>query len=372
MSPGARFHLLRIVERRTVADDAIELRFELPGSAEAAAFAFAPGQHLALRARLGGQDERRSYSLCRAPGDALAVGVRRVPGGRFSNWLHESAQVGTEIEVWPPEGRFGAALASAPRHLLAVAGGSGITPIKALLEAQLAAGRRATLVYANRTLASTMFLDEIVALKDRHLGRFTLHLLHSREDAIDAEAGLRPGRVDAACLAAVLRAAGGPGAIDDAFVCGPAGFNDAVRAALLGLGLAGDRLHLELFGVPGVPDGSPSAAAAALDARMPEAVAAASVELVVVRDGRQRRVDWAAAQAAGHDNVLAAATAAGLDLPYSCRSGVCATCRARVLEGTVAMRRNFALAAADLAAGDVLTCQAAPTSARVVVSFDVR
>jgi ring-1,2-phenylacetyl-CoA epoxidase subunit PaaE len=362
VSAAARFHRLRIAGRRAVADDAIELRFEPPAGGQGIAFDFQPGQHLALRATVAGREERRSYSLCRAPGAGLAVGVRQVPGGRFSNWLAEAVRVGAEIEVWPPEGRFGAALASGPGHILAVAGGSGITPIKALLEAQLAAGRRATLLYANRTLASTMFLDEIVALKDRHLGRFTLHLLHSREETDSGALG--SGRTDQARLATVLRAAGGVAAIEQAFVCGPAAFNDAVQADLLALGLPPERLHLERFGVP----------AADPERRREDTLPAVAqgAELVVIRDGRQRRILWAEAQAAGHANVLAAATAAGLDLPYSCRSGVCATCRARVLEGTVAMLRNFALEAADLAAGDVLTCQAVPTSERVVISFDAR
>jgi ring-1,2-phenylacetyl-CoA epoxidase subunit PaaE len=353
MSAPARFHALRIAQVRPAADDAVEIRLE-PPAGEAAAFAFEPGQHLALRATVDGVEERRSYSLCRA--DALAMGVRRVPGGRFSNWLHERARAGQVLEVWPPEGRFGAALQGAPRHVLLVAGGSGITPIKSIAEAQLAAGRRATLVYANRTLASTMFVDELADLKDRHLGRFTLHTLFSRE-AVDSPLG--EGRLDAEKLRAVLRLAG---PVDDAFVCGPADFNDNAHAALAAAGLDTGRIHIERFGVP---DDTRSAAA-------PPVPAAAGAELVVIRDGRLRRIDWAEAQAGGAANVLAAATAAGLDLPYSCRSGVCATCRAKVLEGTVAMQRNFALEAADLAAGYVLTCQAVPTSERVVVSFDAR
>jgi ring-1,2-phenylacetyl-CoA epoxidase subunit PaaE len=352
-SIGHHFHLLRVQSIRPVADDAIEIRFEPPGGEAAAAFEHQPGQHLTLR-----QGElRRSYSLCVAPGQGLSVAVRRVPRGVFSNALHDGLRPGDCIDALPPDGRFGAALAREPRHVLLVAAGSGITPIKSIAEVQLARGGQVTLLYANRQLSSAMFAEDLAALKNRHLGRFTLHHLLSRE-AVDSPLG--QGRVDREMLGTVMRLAG---PVQQVFVCGPHGFNDTVQADLLALGLPEEAVHVERFGVP--PDAAGPAGAAT-----PAAVA--GTHLIVVRDGRRREIAWDDAVAGGADNVLSAAIAAGLDLPFSCRSGVCATCRARVLEGAVAMRRNFALDAADLAAGDVLACQAVPTRGRVVISFDER
>jgi ring-1,2-phenylacetyl-CoA epoxidase subunit PaaE len=352
---GLNFHTLTVREKRPEADDAMLVAFEVPpGLAET--FRFEPGQYLTLRHG----DLRRSYSICAAAGEDLRVGVRRVPGGAFSTWVHSSLQAGDRIDVMPPQGRFGAALAQRPRHALFIAGGSGITPILSLLKSQLARDKRSrcTLLYGNRSAASTMFKEEIEDLKNRHLTRLAVHTVFSRAGA---DSPLNSGRLDSAKIATFLRLAGaGASAVDAVFVCGPFAMNDQAEAALRVAGIAPENIHIERFGVP------PTAADATLHA--PQAGDATTARITIVRDGLQREVAFQPSD----ESILAAASRAGLDVPYSCRSGVCATCRARLVAGQVRMDRNFALEPADIAAGFVLTCQAHPLTERVTVSFDDR
>ena len=352
---GLHFHRLRVASVKPDGEDARVVSFDVPADL-ADTFRFEPGQYLTLRSIVDGTELRRSYSICAAPGEALRVGVRRVPGGAFSSWLHASLRPGDTVDVMEPQGRFGTALARRPRHVLAVAGGSGITPMLSILKSVLAGDSDAqvTLLYGNRSAASTMFKEELEDLKNRHLTRLALHTVFSRE-VVDSP--LHAGRLDAAKMAVFLRLAG---PVDEAFVCGPHGMNDEVEAALLEGGIAPERIHVERFGIP------PTAADATLHA--PREGDATTARIAIVRDGLTREV----AYRPGDESILAAAGRAGLDVPYSCRSGVCATCRAKLLEGRVRMDRNFALEPADLAAGFVLTCQAHPLTERVVVSFDER
>jgi ring-1,2-phenylacetyl-CoA epoxidase subunit PaaE len=348
---GLHFHRLRVQQVRPDGDDAVLVSFDVPPQLQDS-FRFVAGQYLTVRHG----ELRRSYSICAAPGEALRVGVRRVPGGAFSSWLHRELKAGDELEVMEPQGRFGAALAQRPRHLLAVAGGSGITPVLSIVKAQLEADpqARCTLLYGNRTAASTMFKEELEDLKNRHLTRLVLQPVFSREQV---DSPLNSGRLDAEKIATFLRLAG---AVDQAFVCGPHAMNDEVEAALLAMGLPAERIHVERFGIP------PSAADARLHA--PQAGDAATARIAIVRDGLTREVGFRE----GDESILAAAAREGLDVPYSCKSGVCATCRAKLLEGQVRMDRNFALEKDDLAAGFVLACQAHPLTERVVLSFDHR
>ena len=351
---GLHFHPLRVSRLQRDTEDGLLIDFELPPT-QAETFQFEPGQYLTLK--LG--DDRRSYSLCSAPGEGLRVGVRRVPGGVFSNRLHSALQVGDVVEVLPPQGRFGAALSGRPRHVLAVAGGSGITPLLSILKATLArdAQARCTLIYANRTAASTLFKAELDDLKSRYLTRFALHHVFSREQL---DAPLNAGRLDAEKLQQFLRLCG---PVDQAFVCGPHAMNDSVEAGLRAAGVRAACIHVERFGVP--PD---EVGAAAVP--LPSVGAAQTDEATVtlVRDGLTRCFSFKP----GDDSLLDAAARAGLDLPYACKSGVCATCRCKLVAGQVQMARNFALQADDLAAGFVLACQARPLSAQVAVSFDER
>ncbi len=357
MSTDTHFHTLRVATRRAEAEDAVVLGFDVPPGLREA-FAFDAGQHLTLRHEIGGVEQRRTYSICSAVGDPqLQIGVRRVPGGAFSTWLHGALQPGQAIDVMPPQGRFSVQPdPAASRHLLLIAGGAGITPILGILRAVLAAEplSRCTLLYGNRSAGSTMFKDALLDLKNRHLSRLAIHPVFSREPV---EAPLNAGRIDAPKLALVLNTLVDPADIDAAYVCGPHAMNDEAEAALREAGIAPERIHVERFGVPG-----------SAPAPVQQPGDAAQAQVIIVRDGLSRVVPFRAEDG----NLLAAAARAGMDVPYSCKSGVCGTCRARLKGGEVRMDRNFALEPADLAAGFILTCQSHPMTPEVSVSFDER
>jgi ring-1,2-phenylacetyl-CoA epoxidase subunit PaaE len=394
------FHALRVREVRPDADDAAIVCFDVPAEL-AAHFAYRPGQFLTVRATVSGEELRRSYSICDwgEPG-VLRIGVRHVPGGAFTTWLHGSLKPGDTLDVMAPDGKFvvpavpverGSSeplpsrddpsdrprtpLSSVPtqesrggsvdpratrenRHYLAIAGGSGITPIMALLKATLAddPACRWTLLYGNRTLRSTMFKEELEDLKDRYLARLELHFVFSREHT---DAPLNTGHLSREKLAEFFATVVDPRAIAHAFVCGPYAMNDEAEAALLAAGLSEEQIHIERFGVPDA--GAPQVHA-------PQAGDAAEATIVIVRDGLTREVAFHS----DAPSILEAARRAGLEMPFSCTSGVCATCRAKLLEGEVRMDRNFALEKKDLAAGFVLTCQSHPLTERVVLSWDER
>ena len=361
---GLHFHPLAVREVRADTDDARVVTFDVPPALRGA-FRFEPGQYLTVRRRLDGQDVRRSYSICAAAGEALRVGVRKVQGGVFSTWLHDTLKAGDTLEVMQPQGRFGAALAgltgsTAPVHVLAVAGGSGITPILSILRTLLeqVPQARCTLLYGNRSAASTMFKEELEDLKNRHLTRLAIHPVFSREQV---DSPLHAGRLDRERVGLFLRTLVDPRGVDHAFVCGPHALNDEAEAALLAAGVPAACIHVERFGIP-------PALQAAGDAHEHREGDAEGARVTVVRDGLSRELVFGERDL----SILDAAARAGMDVPYSCKSGVCATCRAKVMEGKVRMDRNFALEPADVEAGFVLTCQAHPLTERVVVSFDER
>jgi len=355
------FHQLTIREARADGEDAMVLSFDVPPALREA-FRYQPGQYLTLRAEVDGQDLRRSYSICAGLDDGeLRVGVRRVSDGAFSSWVHAALRPGQAIEVFPPQGRFTLqADAGQARHVLGIAGGAGITPILSIMKTLLAREPRSrfTLLYGNRNLASTMFKEEIEDLKNRYLTRLAVYPVFSREHM---DAPLQAGRLDREKLALFLRTLVPAAGVDAAYVCGPHALNDEAEAALLEAGVAAERIHVERFGTPEMQSGR----AAPHEAREGDADAAS---ITIVRDGLSRSVPFAK----GDPSLLDAALRAGMDLPFSCKSGVCSTCRCKVLEGEVRMDRNFALDKAEVAAGFVLSCQAHALTERVVVSFDER
>ena len=359
------FHPLRVCAVQPDTEEAVLVSFEVPDDLRET-FRFQPGQYLTLRSDLDGQDLRRSYSICAGLDDgALRVGVRKVPGGVFSTWANERLRPGDMLQVFPPQGHFTLALPAesadvAPRHIVGIAGGSGITPILSIMKSLLAREPRSrfTLLYGNRTPRSTMFKEELEDLKNRHMGRLALHPVFSAEQV---DSPLHSGRLDRDKLGLFLRTLVPAASIDEVFVCGPHRFNDDVEAALLEAGVPAERLHVERFGVPGAAPG-----ATAVHQALPGDAEQARV--VIIRDGLTREIAFRRSD----PSILDAAAFAGLDMPYSCKSGVCCTCRARLLEGEVRMDRNFALDKHEVAAGFVLTCQSHPLTERVVLSFDER
>jgi ring-1,2-phenylacetyl-CoA epoxidase subunit PaaE len=347
------FHLLRVADVERLCDDAVAVTFDVPPHLQDV-FAFRPGQYLTLRLRRDGTDERRSYSICAAAGALPKVGVRRVDGGLFSEWLVDRVAPGDGIEVAPPAGSFTPDLVPGTHHGL-VAAGSGITPVLSIAASVLAAhpDTRVTLLYGNRRTDTVMFTEEIADLKDAYGPR--LHLLHvlSREPM---EAEIFTGRLDAEKLRVLLGALVDVADVDQWWLCGPLGMTEAAVDVLAGFGVDRKTVHRELFYVDEPPP----------ELHRPDpAVEGATSEVTVVLNGRATTMTLPRAE-----TVLDAAQKVRADLPFACKGGVCGTCRAKVTAGEVTMRRNFALEDDEVDAGFVLTCQSHPTTPEVTVDYD--
>ncbi|MDB5677933.1 1,2-phenylacetyl-CoA epoxidase subunit PaaE [Sphingomonas bacterium] len=357
MSTG--FHALEVTEVRRETDDAVSLRLAVPASLRDA-FRHSPGQHLTLRTELDGEEARRSYSICTAPHeDELRVAIKRIEGGAFSAWANDAVAVGDQLDVMPPHGSF--TWTFDPSRAATYAGfaaGSGITPILSIMKAALVIETRSRFVlfYGNRTSSSIMFLDEIAALKNRFLDRLqVLHFLTEEEDDI----ALFNGRLDAGKLGEIFGRLVDPSDLDAAFICGPGAMIDAIEAALIAAQLPAAAILSERFAVGAISD----ADRVAVQERAREA-AGRQVKLTI--DGRRRTLTFDAEKG----SILENARAVGLAAPFACKAGVCATCRAKVVAGEVAMHRNFGLSQDEVARGYVLTCQAVPLSDNVELNFD--
>jgi ring-1,2-phenylacetyl-CoA epoxidase subunit PaaE len=339
------------VERLT--DDAVAVTFDVPAEL-AGDYAFAPGQALTLRRVDADRDERRSYSICAPVGAAPRVGVREVPGGFFSAWLVNEVRPGDRIDVLPPSGTFTADLSTPADHVFVVAG-SGVTPVLSLAATVLRDGESTvTVFYGNRRTNTVMFADELADLKDRYGTRLQLVHVLSREPR-DAE--LTSGRLDGDRLRALVGAFVDVPEVDHWWLCGPHGMVTDARELLTELGVPAERVHQELFYVDDLPP-EPVRGDDAL-------VEGPSSQVTIVLDGRSTTLTLPR-----DVPVLDAAQQVRGDLPFACKGGVCGTCRARVTDGEVEMRRNYALDAHEVAAGYVLTCQTLPLTDQVTVDYD--
>ena len=354
----SRFHSLPIAKVEKETRDAVAITFAVPDALRDE-FRYEPGQHLTLKADIAGKDVRRSYSICSAKDDGvLRIAVKRAPGGVFSNWANESLRAGDALEVMPPMGHFNAPLDEAARHhYVGFAAGSGITPLLSIVKSTLAAEPRShfTLFYGNRASGTVMFREELAALKDRWLDRFNLVHVLSRE-AQDIE--LLHGRIDRARADALLDRWVPLAEVDAVFVCGPEGMMDAVTAALDARGYPETKVKVERFAAS-IPKHEHQ------PARVPPE-GHAQTEVTVVIDGVRKSYTLDRTR----ENLLDAALANGIELPYSCKGGVCSTCRCRLVEGEVDMDVNFALEDYEVARGFVLACQSYPATDKVVVDFD--
>jgi ring-1,2-phenylacetyl-CoA epoxidase subunit PaaE len=354
----AQFRLLKVAHLDRITDDAVAITFAVPEELREE-FRFRPGQHLSLRLTVAGDDVRRNYSICTpATSGTLRVGVKRLPDGVFSGYALERLQVGDSIEVLPPTGQFTAELGSRqPRHYGAIAAGSGITPILSILWTALEVEpqSRATLIYANRTTSSIMFLEDLEDLKNRFPDRFQMvHVLdHERQ-----EAELLSGRLDAERLEVILNHLVQADGVDDWFLCGPIALIETARDVLLARGSDPDHVHRELFHVENTPPRRP------LTDTEPER---SGLSVTVVLDGRSTSF----LLPPNTEPILDAALRLRGDAPYACKNGVCGTCRAKLVQGTVDMTQNYALEQDEVNRGYVLACQSYPTSDDVILDFDV-
>ncbi|EWT06721.1 phenylacetic acid degradation protein [Intrasporangium chromatireducens Q5-1] len=362
-SRRARFHELEVLDIERLTDDAVAVTFLVPDEL-AGEYAFLPGQHLTLRRGIRGEDVRQSYSICQslhAPGRAgtLRVAVARVPEGRMSNWLNDELRVGERIEVMTPLGSFTCATQpSAIRHHVAIAAGSGITPVISLLTTALEEepGSRATLLFGNRRTDTIMFLEELEDLKNRFPGRFQLVNVLSREPQ---EVELFHGRLDAERLERIFAALLPVESVDEWYLCGPFGMVTAAEQLLKDRGVDPRHVHHEIFHVD---DGTEPRRRVVVDeSAPPEAV------VTVTLDGRTTVVPMPSREEVVLDAVLRVRS----DAPFSCTNGVCGTCRARLVSGEVQMDRNYALEPDEVARGLVLTCQSHPVTDEVTLDYDV-
>jgi ring-1,2-phenylacetyl-CoA epoxidase subunit PaaE len=350
------FHPLRVSDVTALTEDSVCISFEVPAELEDD-YDFVHGQHVTIRTALAGDDVRRSYSICSPAGSRrLRIGVKVLPGGHFSGFAAGRLAVGDVLDVMTPIGHFHTSLDPANRkHYAAIAAGSGITPVLSILATVLEQEphSRVSLIFANRTSRTIMFLEELEDLKDRYRGRF--HLIHvlSRE-AQDAE--LLSGRLDAGRLTKINETLIPVETVDDWFLCGPFEMVTELREALLDQGVDPRRVHAELFHVESKPPIRQSTIA--------DEGEGARVEINL--DGRSSTF-----RLKGNDvPVLEAALRVRSDAPFACKGGVCGTCRAKLISGTVEMDTNYALEPDEIAKGYVLTCQSHPTSESVVLDYD--
>lgn len=356
MSP---FQTLKVASVARNTRDAVVVTFEVP-DALAAAFSFRPGQYLTLRIWLGGEEVRRSYSICAAPHDGqLRVAIKRLNDGAFSTWANGQLQPGDTVDVMPPDGNFTTDFTPGQaRHYAAFAVGSGITPILSLVKTALDVepDSRFTLFYGNRASSAVLFREEIEDLKNRYMTRLSVAYVMSREHQ---DIDLLNGRLDGAKVKELLERWLDPSLIDLAFVCGPQDMTESVIAALQEKGLAKEQIKFELFGSPK----GPRALRTGHEARK---APGEHCDLTIVLDGVTRSIIIEK----NKDSLLDSALAQGVELPYSCKGGVCSTCRCKVLEGEVDMDANFALEDYEVARGFVLSCQSFPVTDRVLIDFD--
>jgi ring-1,2-phenylacetyl-CoA epoxidase subunit PaaE len=362
-----KFHNLPVSNITPEAAGAVAITFQVPENLRSG-FNFKAGQFLTLRATIDGNDVRRSYSISSsqnsyAQNGTLEVGIRPVQGGVFSNWAATQLKVGDVLRVMPADGRF---IVQRPRaiHRVGFAAGSGITPILSILSSTLEEQTESkfTLVYGNRRMDSVMFNEALQDLKDRYPNRLTLIHVLSRQAQ---EVPLLEGRIDEAKVKEIVASLLPAASMDEVFICGPEAMIEATEKALLDVGVPERNIRTERFT-------SPTLEAMPAEARKQVVLGHAleskgEVALTIVLDGKKHQM-----QMSSSDKILDVALAAGLDLPYSCRGGVCCTCRAKVMQGSVEMEKNFTLEKWEAEQGFVLSCQAKPTSKEVVMSFDER
>lgn len=359
----ARFHRLTVRNVRPLTEDSIEVTFDIPPEL-AGEYDYDPGQYVAIRATVDGTELRRSYSICAVPTPGeIRIAIKRDLGGAFSTWALKHLAPGHELDVMSPEGAFTTDIRpDAVKHYVAIAAGSGVTPVIALASSVLERSplSQFTIVYSNRTALDTMFLEDLADLKDRYPARLALHHVLTRETRTSP---LLSGRIDHEKLEKILGLLVRPENVDEWFICGPFDLVQLCRDTLADHGVGATDIHFELFttGEPGRPEGSHGRP---IDVDPGGAVHSITFTL----DGRASTVTT---PVHGRESVLNAALRVRPDVPFACAGGVCGTCRAKLVTGTVEMQENFALEPEELGRGYVLTCQSLPTSEAVSVDYDV-
>ena len=355
----SHFHNLSIADRREETRDSVSIAFAIPAELREN-YRFHQGQNLTLKADINGEEVRRSYSICSGVDDGeLRVAIKRVVGGVFSNYANDQLHVGTSIAVMEPTGHFYIEIDPERQgNYLMVAAGSGITPILSQVKTILAQEPKSniTLLYGNRATGSTMFKDQLEDLKNAHMGRLNLIFVFSREQQ---DIDLYNGHIDAQKCQALFSRWIDVQNLTAAFICGPQQMTETVSDELIKAGTPAERVHFELFGTK--VDGAKQAQRAEAAKRETHIS-----EIEVIRDGHRRTFELAQ----NSQNLLDAGNEHGAELPFSCKAGVCSTCKCKVLEGEVEMDVSIGLEDYEVKAGYVLSCQSYPLTDRVVLDFD--
>lgn len=354
---AVNFHSLKLKEVKKETQDCVSLCFDIPSDL-IETFRFKEGQNITIRKNIDGEEVRRSYSICAAPHeDVLRVAVKEIPGGKFSAFANSTLKPGDILEVLAPVGNFNARLSGEAGNYLAIAAGSGITPVISIIKHTLATQPNSTfnLIYGNRNRQSIIFFEELEALKNKYMSRFNLIHILSRERT---DADINYGRITSEKLAA-LKPLVNFEQMDGLYLCGPNEMIFEIKDFLEKSNYPSEQIHFELFNTPG--QSLNKAQEATVDTGEKSKV---SIKL----DGRVFELSLGY----NDQSILDAALATGADLPYACKGGVCCSCRAKVLEGTVEMDVNYALEKDEVEQGFVLTCQSHPRTDKVVIDFDVR
>ncbi len=352
-----KFHTLQIAEVKRETEDTVSIAFNIPQEFKED-YNYQSGQYLTLKAMIGGEDVRRSYSLCSAPHEnEWRVAIKQVENGKFSTYANHELKAGMDLEVMTPAGNFKITTdKESKKTYLLVAAGSGVTPVLSIMKTVLESEPHSNivLVYGNRGFNSIIFREEIEALKNLYMDRLqVLHIL-SRESLGN---DLQKGRIDKVKIKTVIDKYLNE-EVDAAYICGPEDMIMAVRDGLEESGVAKENIHFELFTSPNAKKSE--------SIQQPKNSPKISASVTIILDGDEMDIEL---DSTGK-NILDAAQEAGADLPFACKGGVCCTCKAKIMEGTASMDVNYALEPDEVEAGFILTCQAHPTSERLVVSFD--
>lgn len=358
---AVHFHKLLVKEVKAETSDCVSIAFTIPDDLKSE-FLFEQGQNITIKKEIDGEDIRRSYSICSSPFEnELRVAVKKVDEGKFSSFANSSLKAGDALEVLPPTGKFNTKLHTEnAKQYLAFAAGSGITPIISIIKTtlQTEAASQFTLVFGNRGRNSIIFFEELEGIKNRYLNRFNFINILSREKT---DAPINSGRIDFNKLTELNKL------IDykntgEFFICGPEEMIFCVKEFLEASGIQQKQIHFELFTTPGQKQ-------LAVDRKKPaENSSGPQSKITVKLDGRSFDFDLGF----NGENILDAALKQGADLPFACKGGVCCTCKAKLLEGEVDMEVNWGLEQEEVDQGFILTCQAHPKTARVVVDFDIK
>lgn len=357
---ATHFHSLRVIDIRRETPDCVSIAFEVPESLREE-FRFVQGQNLTIRKNIDGEELRRSYSICSSPIDnELRIAVKKVNDGIFSRYANENLHTGDTLDVLPPSGMFFTELLKTQsKQYLAIAAGSGITPIISIIKTTLATepGSYFTLVYGNRNRQSVIFKDQLHDLKNRYMDRFVLIHIFSQEKT---ESDINHGRINKEKMLQLSRLIDF-NSMNEVFLCGPEEMILTTKKFLEQSGQSNQKIHFELFHAPGAKTSN-------LSSQVSSGLRKQNCEVTVRLDGLSFNFDL---DYQG-ESILDGALARGADLPYSCKGGVCATCKAKLIEGEVEMDTNYALEPEEVEAGYILTCQSHPRSNRIIVDFDAR